>query len=337
MAREPVDAVLTDLQMPTMDGLTLITHLLERGLRLPVAVMTGQEIDPALAQRLHEYGIAASFTKPVDVGTLADELQRSLDPETVGRIRGITLFGLLQLLEVERKSALIVARDGESEGRLYFENGTLTHAHVRRLAGAEAVYEILGWIDPAVEIFYRRRARQRSVTEPLQHLLMEAARRLDEHGRAPAQAVTPAQAEQETRHRNDPPAGDADAAAGGVSSESVRTALKEALEIDGALGVALVDAESGMALASATSDGAPGIELAAAAASDIIRAEHRVIEALHRTDVVEDVMITLGTQYHLIAFPRPAHDVFVYLVLERKLANLGMARHQLTRITRRLS
>src|SRR2546425_4161551 len=42
--------------------------------------------------RSHDYGIAATFTKPVDVGSLADEPQRSLDPETVGRIRGITLI-----------------------------------------------------------------------------------------------------------------------------------------------------------------------------------------------------------------------------------------------------
>jgi len=142
---EHVDVMLTDLQMPVMDGLTLLSHLVERGLRLPVAVMTGHSIAPTLRQRLQAYGIAATFTKPVDVSVLADELQRALDPETVGRIRGITLFGLLQLLEVEEKTGLVVVQAGGQEGRMYFENGALVHAHTRGLEGVDAAYEILTW------------------------------------------------------------------------------------------------------------------------------------------------------------------------------------------------
>src|SRR5207245_10564457 len=71
LAEQPVDAILTDLQMPVMDGLTLLSHLVERGVRVPVAVMTGQQITPEIAERLHRYGIAASFTKPDDRGTVA--------------------------------------------------------------------------------------------------------------------------------------------------------------------------------------------------------------------------------------------------------------------------
>src|SRR2546427_6677968 len=63
---QQVDAILTDLQMPVMDGLTLLGHLLERGVRTPVAVMTGQRITPELAEQLQRFGIAATFTKPVE-------------------------------------------------------------------------------------------------------------------------------------------------------------------------------------------------------------------------------------------------------------------------------
>src|SRR2546422_11631513 len=62
--------------------------------------------------QLQRFGIAATFTKPVELSALADELQRSLSPTTVGRITGVTLFGFLQLLEVERKTALIVVHSG---------------------------------------------------------------------------------------------------------------------------------------------------------------------------------------------------------------------------------
>src|SRR5213593_175943 len=51
LATERVDAILTDLQMPVMDGLTLLAELFEKEIRLPVAVMTGQQIHADLRHR----------------------------------------------------------------------------------------------------------------------------------------------------------------------------------------------------------------------------------------------------------------------------------------------
>ena len=49
-------------------------------------------------------------------------------------------------------------------------------------------------------------------------------------------------------------------------------------------------------------------------------------------------MITLGKQYHLVRFvgAGPEQSVFLYLVLDRAGANLGMARHRLAAIGRRI-
>jgi len=316
LGEHQVDAILTDLQMPVMDGLTLLGHLLERGVRTPVAVMTGQRITPELAEQLQRFGIAATFTKPVELSALADELQRSLSPTTVGRITGVTLFGFLQLLEVERKTALIVVHSGNEEGRLYFDSGALVHAETRRLRGLAAVNEVVGWPDPRLEIFYRRTARDRTIDQPLQQVLMEAARLLDERGRGrglePADEVRPVA----------PPRPD------------LQEALDEAMEIDGALGVALVDGGSGMSLGVAGGSARLNVELAAAGAADFVRAKLRVMAALGTKDTLEDVMITLGKQYHLIRFVGPELKVFLYLVLDREGANLGMARHRLAAIGR---
>lgn len=305
LATERVDAILTDLQMPVMDGLTLLSQLFDKGIRLPVAVMTGQRIDAELRHRLQTYGIAAVFTKPVDVVLLADELQRVLDPQAVGRIAGITLFGLLQLLEVERKSGLVLVAAAQREGRLYFDEGTFVHAHTRVLDGLEAAYEILGWPDPAVEIFYKRRARQRTVREPLQHVLMEAARLLDESARSRVPEHRPAPA---VPRQN-------------LDTETV---LADLLTIDGALGAALVHATSGAVI------GQRGLDMTRAAkiAPDLVQA------ALRLRDGIEDIMITVDTQYHLLRPLGTGEDVFVHLVLDRDRASLGMARHQLAKLAR---
>jgi CheY-like chemotaxis protein len=327
LEREPVNAILTDLQMPVMDGLTMIGHLFERGIRVPLAVMTGQAIAPDLARRLHDYGVAASFTKPVDIGPLADELQRALDPEAVGRIRGITLFGFLQLLGVERKTAVVVVHGNGLEGRCYFDDGRLVHAHTRRIEGLEAVYEILAWVDPTVEIFYKRRPHGQTVREPLHQVLMEAARLLDERGRGGGGGGGPsAQAEPATRAE---PGRDE----GGGGVEAV---LEDALEIAGVVGVALVHAPSGRVVGAAGGRVSFDVELAATAAAELVRAQQRWLGALDLDDAIDDVILTLGKQYHLVRPLGVGRDDFLYLVLSRQRANLGQARQQLAKLARRL-
>src|SRR5256884_3841193 len=318
---QQVDAILTDLQMPVMDGLTLLGHLLERGAGLPVAVMTGHRITLDLRERLQQYGIAATFTKPIDISFLADELQRSLSPATVGRMAGITLFGFLQLIEVEQKTGLIVVRAAGGEGRIYFDHWRPAHAETRRAHGPAAVYEIVRWTDPKLEIFYKRTPRERTIKESLQHILMEAARLLDESGPgAPARDGGGTHQEPATPVEPRRP--------------EVQAALAEAMTMDGALGIALIDAANGLSLGTAGGSPMVNLELAGAAAADLVRTKLRAMTTLGLKDAIEDVMITFGKQYHLIRFLGPEQNLFLYVVLDRERSNLGMARHKLAAIGR---
>jgi hypothetical protein len=116
---------------------------------------------------------------------------------------------------------------------------------------------------------------------------------------------------------------------------NVEVSLKEAMtSIEGTLGVALVDYTSGMALG--TLGGGKDLDLSVAAAgnTDVIRAKVRTMEMLGMRDDIEDLLITLGTQYHLIRLLRGSTGagLFLYLVLDKERSNLAMARHQLRRI-----
>ena len=112
------------------------------------------------------------------------------------------------------------------------------------------------------------------------------------------------------------------------------TALKEIMEIDGAVGVALVDHTSGMALG--TVGGGKDLDLTVAAAgnTDVVRAKLRAMEMLNITEKIEDILITLDSQYHLIRLlsGRGKEAFFLYLALNKSRANLGLARHQLRKI-----
>ncbi|MEU9303276.1 hypothetical protein [Streptomyces sp. NPDC048269] len=116
---------------------------------------------------------------------------------------------------------------------------------------------------------------------------------------------------------------------------NVEVSLKETMtSIDGTMGAALVDYTSGMALG--TLGGGNDLDLAVAAAgnTDVIRAKVRTMEMLGLNDEIEDVLITLGGQYHLIRLlkGRGNNGLFLYVVLDKTKSNLAMARHQLKRI-----
>ncbi len=116
---------------------------------------------------------------------------------------------------------------------------------------------------------------------------------------------------------------------------NIETALKEAMTTEGALGVALVDWESGMSLGSLGGGKYLDLEVAAAGNTEVIRAKMRTMEALRLNDSIEDILITLAKQYHIIRLLKNtdgSQNMFLYLVLDRSKANLALARHNLKRV-----
>jgi len=97
--------------------------------------------------------------------------------------------------------------------------------------------------------------------------------------------------------------------------------------IDGFVAAVLVDSTSGLSLS--TLGGGLDLDLAAAGNTEVVRAKRKVAEALKLNDRIEDILITLGKQYHLIRPLERNADIFIYLVLDRAKSNLAMARHTL--------
>jgi hypothetical protein len=115
----------------------------------------------------------------------------------------------------------------------------------------------------------------------------------------------------------------------------IETALKEAMSIEGALGAALVDWDSGMPLGTLGGGKYLDLDLAAAGNTEVVKAKMRTLESLRLNDQVEDILITLTKQYHLIRLLKTndgAQILFLYLALDRSKANLALARHHLKRI-----
>ena len=104
--------------------------------------------------------------------------------------------------------------------------------------------------------------------------------------------------------------------------------LESLSTIEGYVGTCLVDSDSGMMLG-AHGGGNVNLELAAAGNTQVVRAKRKTMNSLKLDDQIEDILISLGKQYHLIRPLATNPAIFIYLVLDRDRSNLAMARHQL--------
>ena len=99
------------------------------------------------------------------------------------------------------------------------------------------------------------------------------------------------------------------------------------MQIDGAMGCLIADYTSGMMLAKA--GGGVNLEVAAAGNTEVIKAKMKTMASLGLKENIEDMLITLGTQYHILRPLAAKQGLFVYLVLDKAKANLAMARYKL--------
>lgn len=106
---------------------------------------------------------------------------------------------------------------------------------------------------------------------------------------------------------------------------NINASLEKLQVIDGFVGAALVDSESGMTLG-LLGGGGLNLEVAAAGNTEVVRAKRKTMKSLNLRDEIEDILITLTKQYHIIRPLRTRPGVFFYVALDRQRANLAMAR-----------
>jgi two-component system response regulator FixJ len=109
--------VLTDFHMPGLDGLQLQSRLAERGIALPVIVMTAFAEVPS-AVRAMKAGAMDFLEKPCDPAVVVDAVRRSLDHNHR------TLTATAAAAEANRRIAGLTPREREVMDLLVAGNST---------------------------------------------------------------------------------------------------------------------------------------------------------------------------------------------------------------------
>ena len=107
---------------------------------------------------------------------------------------------------------------------------------------------------------------------------------------------------------------------------NISETLANIMTIDGCAACALVDYNSGLVLGKAGSGLDLDLDLAGAGNTEVVRAKMKTMKSLGLKEGIEDILITLGTQYHIIRPLASKEGLFLYVVLIKDRANLALAR-----------
>ncbi len=96
-------------------------------------------------------------------------------------------------------------------------------------------------------------------------------------------------------------------------------------QADGIHAVSVVEIESGMTLGH-FSDGSLDPDIASAYNVEVVKAKLKAIDALGLSESIDDILITLDSQFHLINVTQGASHM-IYLAADKKKANLAILRN----------
>jgi CheY-like chemotaxis protein len=180
--RKPVDLIVTDLQMPKIDGLTLLAYINDAFPQTPCVIMTAHST-PEIEKQFAQTG-QHLLKKPFTINKLVEAIQAALAPQPQGgMLKGISVANFLQMIALEQKTCLLEITSTENKkGFFYIENGEVFDAVFGKLNGEEAAYALIALEGASIsftDLPTTRKVKKR-IQAGLMALIMEAMTRKDE-------------------------------------------------------------------------------------------------------------------------------------------------------------
>ena len=176
---QKINLVITDLQMPVMDGFELLARISEYHPEVPVFIMTAFG-DSEVKSRLETFGSTKYFEKPLNIDIITECIYEELNSGAEGTLKGISLSSFLQLIEMEKKTCTLTITSKDKSGNLYFYKGDLMTAMTGDLKNDAATYELLCWDGVVIEIENTCKKKKKEIKPPLMTILMEGLKIRDE-------------------------------------------------------------------------------------------------------------------------------------------------------------
>ena len=115
--------------------------------------------------------------------------------------------------------------------------------------------------------------------------------------------------------------------------QDFQNSLKE--NINGFIAVSVTEIETGMSYSSLSVDSSFDPELASAYNLEVVKAKMNAIKALGLNEKINDILITLSNQLHILDVSEDG-KYFIYLAVDSKNANLGLTRSVLSKFKKEI-
>jgi len=179
--------VLLDQRLPDVMGLDMIDPIRDQiGAENYLIFIGGSGkggMRPGMRDEALKRGASAICDRPVDVKWLTEMIRALLFPEVPPHphLHGLELLDLIQAFNVKRvdRTMRIFARDGRV-GSIYMAYGEITHIEAGAMQGFSAMLDLMRWTEGRIVVFDALLSSEKTNTSPTQHLLLEAARIMDE-------------------------------------------------------------------------------------------------------------------------------------------------------------
>ncbi len=184
---EPFSLLISDLNMPKMDGLQVLSIVRRKFPNLRIVVMTSV-MDEQFRSRAYAMGVDLFWEKPgneQEIKLFKECIESLLGRESQSNsgFRGVQSKGLVDIIQLEclsQSSSVLKITNGEREGKIWVLNGELIDAASGDATGETAFKEIFGWKTGNFEILPVDPNRTRTIFNSYQGLLLDSAQALDE-------------------------------------------------------------------------------------------------------------------------------------------------------------
>lgn len=176
---QEVSFVITELKLPVMNGLKLLSHMRKFYPEIPVIVLTGYGTAEIEAQII-KLDTITYFEKPLDIGVLVDMISTALQDRVPGQISGISTAAFLQLMFNEEKTCTLSIQSEGRTGKLYLQKGELIDAETENRKALNAATYIIAWDKPVINIESSCRKFEKKIQQSMMSILLDSARTKDD-------------------------------------------------------------------------------------------------------------------------------------------------------------
>ena len=179
--------VLLDQRLPDIMGLDMIESIREQIGADKFLIFIGGAgkagMRPGMRDEALKRGATTICERPLEPDWVVRMLHQLIYPEVPDHphLHGLELLDLIQMFHQKRcdRTMRIFANDGRV-GSIYMNKGEITHVEAGSQRGFDAVLSLMRWTEGRIIVYDSLLSAERTNEQPTMHLIMEAARLMDE-------------------------------------------------------------------------------------------------------------------------------------------------------------